>query len=190
MKSRIQQFGLYLFAATVVFADPQKTTTFTPSSLRADCLLGAQDYHVRLDRVTGVTTRIVFEPDGSKKPPKVLEVPGVLDTFQYRGFDLILTFVYPGPTTRIYTEVDGEIQQIFECTSRFGGISLPLYPGRAIGCLQGEKMVGNLWVPLTVQVYLHQKSGYQLAGEVPFDRLYEKLSDIQKDMLAESASGR
>jgi hypothetical protein len=82
--------------------------------------------------------------------------------------------------------MDGTVRQLLECTSRFGGIPLPIFSGRAVGCLQGEKMVGNAWIPLTVKIYIAHKNGYQLAGEVPFDRLYEKLGQFQKEALAQS----
>jgi hypothetical protein len=111
-----------------------------------------------------------------------------MDEFACRGPDLILSFVYPGPTTRVYSYIDGRVRQTFECTSRFGAIPLPVYAAHAIGCLQGEKMVGNLWVPLTVQIFLRHRKGYELAAEVPFEDLYTKLAEIEKEVLPKAAA--
>ncbi len=155
-----------------------------PVSLYADCTLGGSFYHVRVFRVTATMTRIVFKPDYTRLRTVTLEVPGVLSGFQNLGPDLILEF--DGPTTRVYTEVDGTVRETMKCTSRFGAIPLPILGGRAVGCLRGEKMVGNLWLPLRVQIYLGDKDGYHVAAEVPFEHLYEKLGQIQKGAMAES----
>ncbi len=181
----------YLLASTMCIAFFLSTSSAAqkppfPVSLHANVSLGETNYRIRLDRVSATTTRIAFKSEDERRPVITFNVPGVLDGFHCMGPDLILNFVYPGPTTRVYSEIDGTVRQTLECTSRFGGIPLPVYPGHAVGCLRGEKMVDHLWVPTTVQVYLRHKNGYQLAGEVQFEDLYDKVREIQKRVLAGS----
>jgi hypothetical protein len=159
-----------------------------PASLYADFVLGDGDYQVHVDRLTASTTRIVFNPYDVKRPRITFDVPGVLDEFDKMGPDLMLSFVYPGPTTIVYSFIDGRVQQTLECTSRFGADPLPVYGTHAIGCLRGEKMVGNLWVPVTVQIFLRHRKGYELAAEVPFEDLYTKLDEIEKEVLPKVAA--
>jgi hypothetical protein len=174
-----------MFLLPTSFADQKPPF---PASLYADCYLGDGDYRVQLYRVSATMTHIVFKPYDAKRPRVTLNVEGVLEGFENMGPDLILSFVNPGPTTRVYSEVDGRVQQTLECTSRLGAIPLPIYAVHAIGCLRGEKMVGNLWVPVTVQIFLRHRKGYELAAEVPFEDLYSKLDEIEKEVLPKVAA--
>jgi len=159
-------------------------------SLKADCYLSGTPYKLLLDRTSPATTRVVFRREDGKRPPAMFEVAGIMDGFDSMGPDLMLNFVNPGPTTRVYSEVDGNVRQNLECTSRFGGTRLSVYPGHAIGCFQGEKLVGNVWVPVTVQVYVREENGYRMVREVPFGNIYEELQELQKRLLSSFESGR
>ncbi len=154
------------------------------ASLHADCSLGRDPdrFWVTVDRASAAHTRITFNPERPSKttPSFVFVVPGVLAGFGTLGTDLELSFDNPGPITRVYSEVDGKVQQIFECTSRFGAEDVPIGTvyGGALVCPQGEEMVGRLWLPTIAKIYLRGEKGFELAAEVPYNQLFQTLSEI------------
>jgi len=154
--------------------------------LHADCTLGpnAENYFVTVDRISATYTRIVFRPGRGKRPVSDFTVPGVMVDFQEIDSALVLTFENPGPTTRAFAEVKGRVQQVFECTSRFGAAAFPLEGAKqrhrhCLVCLQGEQMVGRNWLPTTARFYLYTESGYSFDGDVPLQELYRKLAEIE-----------
>jgi len=155
------------------------------ASLHADCDLGVEANHwfAAVDRISATHTRLVFTSVDGKKPASVFTVPGVLENFEEVNTALVLTFGDPGPTTRAFTEVKGRIQQVFECTSRFGALAFPLVEGKqthrhCLACLQGEQMVGRNWEPTVAKLYVYTGTGYALDAEIPFSELYGRLAHI------------
>jgi hypothetical protein len=151
-------------------------------SLHADCWLSPNPagYSVTIDRASATHTRIVFEPKDGKTPATSFIVPGVLAGFETLRSDLVLTFEDPGPTTRAYSEVDGKVRQIFECASRFGATSVPIWTtyGGALVCYQGEEMVGRLWLPTVAKIYLRSEKSFDLTAEVPYRSFFQTLREV------------
>ena len=183
-----------LFVAALLMAgQDQPVKPPFRASLHADCWLGPGPtrFSVAIDRASATHTRIVFEPEGRTVPATSFMVPGVLDGFETLHDDLVLTFENPGPTTRAYSEVDGKVQQIFECTSRFGGQVLPIDTGYggALVCFQGEQMAGRLWLPTVARIYLRGEKGFDLAAEVPYRSFFQTLGELHDRETNKLSSG-
>jgi hypothetical protein len=183
-KGSVVGLTLLLLCLAAVGADRPVKPPFRVS-LHADCTLGANadNWWVTVDRISATHTRIVFKPVDARKPVGDFTVPGILVEFQQIDTALVLTF-NPGPTTRAFTDVNGKVQQVFECSSRFGAVAFPLLGARAaprhcLVCLQGEQMVGRFRLPTTAKIYLYTESGYTFGGETPFSELYRKLAEIK-----------
>ena len=182
MNTRIATLCCIFVAFLAAAAEDRAVRPPFPVSLHADCWLSqnAAGYSVAIDRASATHTRIVFRPKDGIALATSFVVPGVLAQFQTHRNDLLLTFENPGPTTRAYSEVDGKVRQIFECTSRFGAEAVPIWTeyGGALVCLQGEQMVGSLWLPTVAKIYVRGEKSYELAEEGPYRDLFQTLGRI------------
>jgi hypothetical protein len=173
--------GCCLFLACLAAAEELHPVS-PRASLHADCDLGpnADHFWVTVDRTSETETQIVFSPRGGRGGATSFVVHGVLAGFESLATDLVLHFESPGPTTRAYSEVNGKIVQLFECTSRFGAEAVPIGTkyGRALVCYQGEQMVGRLWLPTVAKIYLRGDKGYDLVAQVPYRRFFQTLGEI------------
>ncbi len=124
---------------------------------------------------------------------------GVLAGFKNTETDLLLILDYPGPRTLVFSEVNGRVRQIFECISRFGTEALAIPPDRdAMVCFEGEgeRLPNGMLTPETAEVYVKrmtldpkQQTRYEHLVDVPYEKLYQKLYELQAEYTKEAEQG-
>ncbi len=149
--------------------------------LRTKCFLGVRsvEYRVSVRQISSSTSDVMFERVDRRQVAQHFNIPGVLDTFDYRGTDLMLTFVSPGPASRVFTELGGKIEQVLKCSSRFGAVRSSLVVPPAILCFQGQQFSGNLIIPNIVEVYLKVSNGRYLRSKtLGYSEVVERSTSI------------
>ena len=86
----------------------------------------------------------------------------------------MLTFVGPGPASKVFTQIAGKVQQILDCSSRFGAVRSPLIDPPAIFCYEGALFIGDLILPANVKIYVKGSDGrYSLSETVKYSDLVD-----------------
>jgi hypothetical protein len=151
--------------------------------------LGDSAYRIELLRSSPGRSLLRFTRQGQSGGKKVdfrFDLAGVATEMGLIGGDFTVTLVTPGPTTRVYGEIGGRVQEIFTCTSRFGGTVIESPALQVAACFEGERVVGDRFLPERVKLFVRKQSGYAYAGESNFSAMYEEINALQDRLGPES----
>lgn len=170
---RILLFVLSLLMAHFLAAQERPAIPF-----ECNCALGqnGETYHVKLTQQYEPGRAIIhFTKSGQSSPAKKIQVDGTLDAFQYGGNGLVFEFLYPGPHTLVFSEDNGNIQKVFDCSSSFG----VLFAGKYAVCFAGKRILEDgTVIPETAAIYDGTVHPYKQVSTVPFAMTYVELSKL------------
>ena len=141
-----------------------------------NCILGtnATSYHIKVVQEPGHATVTFSKLDKVSNREKI-EVEGTLVEFQFVGGDLVLSLVYPGPHTLVFSDDQGQIRQELDCSSDFTA----LFTWSRAVCFSGKRIDQNGVVsPERAIIYDRSLHPYKQISDVPYQKLYSELSKI------------